>query len=71
MTPDKSNLQGKSKKKFELSRVRVIRSSKQIAGSKGKTRFYCTVNILTVEVLSENWKILLDYESECNVKNLA
>ena len=50
-TPDNSNLQGKSKK------VRVIGSSKQIAGSKGKTSFYCTVNILiafNVEKLSEN-----------------
>ena len=32
-TPDKSNLQGKSKK------VRVIGSLKEIAGSKGKTSF--------------------------------
>ena len=43
-TSDNSNLQGKSKK------VRVIESSsgsqKQIAGSKGKTSFYSTVNIL-------------------------
>ena len=39
-TPDNSNLHGKSKK------VRVIGSSKQMAGSKGKTSFYCTVNIL-------------------------
>ena len=39
---DNSNLQGKSKK------VRVIvGSSKQIAGSKGKTNFYCTINMLT------------------------
>ena len=39
-TPDNSNLQGKSKK------VRVIGSSKKIAGSKEKNRFYCTVSIL-------------------------
>ena len=39
-TPDNSNRQGKSKK------VRVIGSSKQITGSKGKTSCYCTVNIL-------------------------
>ena len=36
LTPDNSNVQGKSKK------VRVIGSSKQIAGSKEKTSFYCT-----------------------------
>ena len=70
-TPDNSNLEGKSKKK-----VWVIGSSKQIAGSKGKTSFYCTVNILTTLncrklMLSENWKKLLDCESECNVKNVA
>ena len=46
--PDNSNLQGKSKK------VRVIGSSKKIAGSKEKNSFYCTVNILiTVRDLSE------------------
>ena len=39
-TPNNSNLQGKSKK------VRVIGSSKKIAGSKVKNSFYCTVNIL-------------------------
>ena len=39
-TPVNSNLQGKSKK------VRVIGSSKKIAGSKVKNSFYCTVNIL-------------------------
>ena len=39
-TPDNSNLQGKSKK------VRVIGSSKKIAGSKEKNSFYCTVSIL-------------------------
>ena len=39
-TPDNSNLQGKSKN------VRVIGSSKKIAGSKKtKDSFYCTVNI--------------------------
>ena len=40
LTPDDSNLQGKSKK------VRVIGSSKKIAESKVKNSFYCTVNIL-------------------------
>ena len=40
LTPDNSNLQGKSKK------VRVIGSSKKIAESKVKNSFYCTVNIL-------------------------
>ena len=40
LTPDNSNLQGKSKK------VRVIGSSKKIAGSKEKNSFYCTVSIL-------------------------
>ena len=39
-TPDNSNLQGKSKK------VRVIGSSKKIAGRKVKNSFYYTVNIL-------------------------
>ena len=40
-TPDNSNLQGKSK------RVRVIGTSKKIAGSKEKKNsFYCTVSIL-------------------------
>ena len=39
-TPDNSNLQGKSKK------VRVIGSSKKIAGSKKKNSFNRTVNIL-------------------------
>ena len=40
LTPDNSKLQGKSKK------VRVIGSSKKIAGSKEKNSFYCTVSIL-------------------------
>ena len=64
-TPDNSNLQGKSEKS------RMIGSPKQIVGRKGKTSFYCPVNILIVEMLSENWKILLDYKSECNVKKIA
>ena len=33
-------------KRFELSGVRVIGSSKKIAESKVKNSFYCTVNIL-------------------------
>ena len=37
-TPDNSNL--------EVEKVRVIGSSKKIAGSKVKNSFYCTVNIL-------------------------
>ena len=40
LTPENSNLQAKSKK------VRVIGSSKKIAGSKEKNSFYCIVNIL-------------------------
>ena len=40
LTPDNSNLQGKSKK------VRVIESSKKIAESMVKNSFYGTVNIL-------------------------
>ena len=35
-----------NRKKFEVSGVRVIGSSKKIAESKVKNRFYCTVNIL-------------------------
>ena len=35
-----------NRKKFKLSGVRLIWSSKQIAGSMGKTSFYCAVNIL-------------------------
>ena len=63
-TPDNSNLQGKSKN------VRVIESSKKIAGSKVKNVFDYTVNILLtfiVEMLCENSKILLDYKSERTV----
>ena len=60
-----NTLQGKSKK------VRVIGSSKQVAGSKGKTRFFSTLNILITfdcrNVISESRKILLDYKSERNV----
>ena len=60
-----NKLQGKSKK------VRVIGSSKQIAGIKGKTSFRSTLNIFITfnsrNVISESWKILLDYKSERNV----
>ena len=35
-----------NRKMFKSSGVRLIGSSKQIAGIKGKTSFYCTVNIL-------------------------
>ena len=35
-----------NRKRFELSGVRVIGSSKKIAGSKEKNSFYCTVSIL-------------------------
>ena len=56
---------GKSKK------VRVIGSSKQIAGSKEKTSCYSALHILIIfncrNVISESWKILLDYKSERNV----
>ena len=41
-TPDNSNLQGKSRKGFELSGARVSGSSKKIAESKVKNGFYCT-----------------------------
>ena len=51
-TPDNSNLQGKLKK------VRVIGSSKKIAGSKVKNSFYCTVNILiTFYCRNVKWKL--------------
>ena len=63
-TPDDSNLQGKLKK------VRVIESSKKIAGSKVKSVFDYTVYIsltFIVEMLCENSKILLDYTSERTV----
>ena len=58
-----------NRKKFELSGVRVIGSSKKIAESRVKTSFYCTVNILITlilyaEMLSENWKILSHYKSQ-------
>ena len=57
-----NTLQGKSKK------VRVIGSSKQIAGIKGKTSFHSTLNILITfncrNVISESCVILLDYKSE-------
>ena len=55
------------RKKFELSGVRVIESSKKIAASKVKNSFYCTVNVLShfiAEMLSENWKMLSDYKSQ-------
>ena len=38
-TPDNSNLQGKSKKRFELTGVQVIGSSEKIAESKVKKQF--------------------------------
>ena len=51
-TPDKSNLQGKSKN------VRVIGSSKKIAASKEKNSFYCTVNIvITFNFRNVKWKL--------------
>ena len=56
-----------NRKKFKLSGVRVIGSSKKIAGSKVKNSFYCTVSILIkfiVEMLIEIWKILSDYKSQ-------
>ena len=39
-TPDNSNLQGKSKKRFELSGVRVTGSSKKIAEGKVKKTIF-------------------------------
>ena len=62
--PDISNLQGKSKK------VRVIGSSKKIAGTKAKKVFTVQWTFLSnfiVEMLSESWNILLDYKSVRNV----
>ena len=62
-----------NRKKFELSGVRVIGSSKKMAEGKVKNSLYCTVNILKshliVAMSSENLKILLDYKSERNVTN--
>ena len=50
--PNNSNPQGKSKK------VWVIGSLKQIAGSKGKTSFNCTVNFLiTFNCRNVEWKL--------------
>ena len=47
-----------NRKKFELSRVRVIGNSKKIAGSKVKNSFYCTVNILiTFYCRNVKWKL--------------
>ena len=45
-TVDSSRTFKGNRKKFKLSGVRVIGSSKKIAGSKVKNSFYCTVNIL-------------------------
>ena len=57
-TPDNSNLQGKSKKRFELTGVRVIGSSKKIAESKVKNSFHYTVNILiTFNCRNVKWKL--------------
>ena len=47
-----------NRKRFELSGVRVIGSSKKIAESKVKNRFYCTVNILiTSNCRNVKWKL--------------
>ena len=43
LTPNNSNLQGKSEKKFELSGVQVIGSLKKTAGSKLKDKTVFTV----------------------------
>ena len=56
-TPDNSRTFKGNRKRFELSRVRVIGRSKTIGGSKERNSFYCTVNILItliVEMSSEN-----------------
>ena len=51
-TPNNLNLQGK------LRKVRVIGSSKKIAGSNEKNSFYCTVNILiTFNCRNVKWKL--------------
>ena len=47
-----------NRKTFELTGVRVIGSSKKIAQSKVKNRFYCTVNILiTFNCINVTWKL--------------
>ena len=47
-----------NRKKFELSGVQVIGSSKKIAESKVKNSFYCTVNILiTFNCRNVKWKL--------------
>ena len=47
-----------NRKRFELSGVRVIESSKKIAESMVKNSFYCTVNILiTFNCRNVKWKL--------------
>ena len=64
LTPDNSNLRGKSKK------VWVIESS-SFASLKKMARSWTFLSHLLVEILTENWKILLDYKSELNVKKYS
>ena len=57
LTPDNSTFNG-NPKKFELSGVRVMGSSKKIAESKVKNNFYCKVNILiTFSSRNVTWKL--------------
>ena len=50
--------------KGNRKKVRVIGSSKKIAGSKEKKTLLTAQQTFFIEMLSENWKILLDYKSE-------
>ena len=67
-TPDNSNLQGKSRLR-EIENSSSYRELEEDGQEYGKNS-YCTVNILItlnclcliVEMLNENWKILLDYK---------
>ena len=58
-----------NREKFEWSGAQVIGSSKKIAGSKEKTVFTAKWTFKShsiAEMLSENWKKLLDFKSERN-----
>ena len=59
-----------NRKRFELSGVRVIESSKKIAENMVKDSFYCTVNILiTFNCRNVKWKLkdTLYYKTERDV----
>ena len=53
--------------KGNRKKVRVIESSKKIAGSKEKKTVFTAQWTFFIEMLSENWKIPLDYKAERNV----